>query len=1299
MVDFDPSRLVPITDEPTEEPAFDPSRLVAIQDDVSPTQESTTQEIAEGIASGLLAIPQGIAELATAGVDVVYDTDYSTDVTNFFEGIREAAGIDPEGTAGTIAEVAAQFVLPGLGAAGVASKLGRLANLGTVTNRAAQVGAAAVTDAVVATDGVTTLGDFFQTGPTTTEDTIGLRGKEKAAARIGNRVSFALEAGGLTAVAPEALKAIGLLGTGVSKVATPVVAPVVQKGILPAAKAISAPLKKLAERDDMVGDSLNKIASVFRARGNLPQDVFEVKSKINGEVEAELGEAARYLKEVQDGLDKVFKKSETVMVEGTPLARSEVMNRLYGYLTKDPDFVRNAKDTGSTLESMLPDFMRQPAKQMRAQVDKLSNSIKNSDYLATREADDIVNAINDNIGSYLRRKYKIFEDKNFLKSAEFSEARKEAVDFFKANPKAAENLYKDLNPDVPLPSDFLTGVGKSQKLSDTAAENLVENFVARYSNRGRRPIKGGNETQARVADKKLKESLFSSRQVNNEALRKLLGEVKDPQEAYISTIADMAEFRAVDDYFKYIRTNLVDQGDNFVSADRFAQNPVKFEGYQKLEKGFGSLEGVYVPNRIYNDMTRLTIGDAGTMGNTMKAVYSSFLKAKGVSQYAKTVLSPITQIRNVTSASLFALSQGNVGGGANLWESFSTVMGNITKRGDIDKAKYYQELQRLGVVGTQTQVREMDRLIKEGLGLTRQADADIMGIPVGQKVGNVFSRSKPASMLTSLNTRLKDAYQGGDDVWKIYNFEFEKNKIIQAYGSESAASEALAKSVGKSVNEYAADIVRNTVPNYERVPEFIKGIRKLPVGNFIAFPAEILRTSANTLGVALKELASDNRAVQEIGMRRLIGFTSTAVVAPAALQKMAMDLTGVSQEQLDAARESGPSWQKNSRLIPTTVDKDGNLKGYIDYSYTNPYDYLQRPALAILNAINKGEDLGKDADAIATEAVLGAVAEIFEPFFGESIITEKMLDTTTRGGVTGTGAKVYREEDTPGDKAFKSFMHIADSVVPGGAPFQLKGMTKETQEPGIEVGRFARSMFMGDTVDPAGNERRAAEELFRAFTGLSEIEVKPENILMYKGFEYGRGIRSASQIFNSAVSTRSTLDPENAISTYREANETRFRVMQEMYRNVENMRRLGMSDGEIRRAMKKNKVANISELMRGEFVPMKVSSEIRRRVRENDNELPLGELNSIRYELMGRRLDEPVIQEEKAPDFDPSRLVPVSEAPTPTEPVAATTPPPVAAQAGPATAPSAGPAPTSMANAITLPNPQDQLLAARLRGQ
>jgi hypothetical protein len=131
-----------------------------------------------------------------------------------------------------------------------------------------------------------------------------------------------------------------------------------------------------------------------------------------------------------------------------------------------------------------------------------------------------------------------------------------------------------------------------------------------------------------------------------------------------------------------------------------------------------------------------------------------------------------------------------------------------------------------------------------------------------------------------------------------------------------------------------------------------------------------------------------------------------------------------------------------------------------------------------------------------------------------------------------------------------------------------------------------------------------------------------------------------------------------------------------MYRNVQNMRQLGMSDSEIRRAMRKNKVGNIPQLMRGVFEPMKVSPEIRRRVRENDNRLPIRELNALRREFRNRRLDEPFEpQIEETPTLD---LEPVSQSPTiaPTQQVAASGAPPPVAQAG-GVNPLASPAPLS----------------------
>jgi hypothetical protein len=894
------------------------------------------------------------------------------------------------------------------------------------------------------------------------------------------------------------------------------------------------------------------------------------------------------------------------------MTRADLNNNLYSYLT------------GEIGEEALPSFVQSQAKAMRSQVDTLSDKIMRSDFLNQEGKDELVSQIQSNIGSYLRRKYKLFEDSGFQETDEFIKARADTVKMFTNSPEAYESFYKRVysfgrTDDLPVivPEESFIGVGTSRRVKETAAEDLVAKFLASANTKKKAYAPGVVST--RTAIDKLKTDMFTARTVNNETIRRLLGEVKDPEEAFISTVADMAEFTATDDFLSFLARSADRPGEGILSKEMFDSLPPEMrQGYQVLNEDYwGSAKGMAVSNRVYRDLTRVVAGDLGIMGNTARSLYSGFLRAKGVTQFTKTVLSPITQVRNVTSASLFALAQGNVGAGANVFESFSTVMDNIFKRGD--KTEYYTNLQRLGVVGNQAQIREIDRLISEGLGVTREADEVVAGVRVGKGAGNIFTRARGGAFLEKGIGKAREFYQGGDDLWKIYNFEFERNKLISQFGSVKNAEQA----IGRNLDEYAADIVKNTVPNYERVPEFIKGIRKLPVGNFIAFPAEIIRTSTNTLAQALKELASESPELQRIGMRRLTGLTFTTMAAPTAIQQTAMMLSGVEKDQLDAVRRSGPEWSRNSRLIPTSVDKDGNLTGYVDYSYTNPYDYLQRPIQGIFNAVTDGRDLGKDPEAIALDVGYQALAEIFEPFAGESIITEKLLDTTIRQGETQTGAKVYRDVDNAGLKLYKSFVHVLDAFNPGFSPVDIKAQTKTGQLPGWEGGRFIRGMFSSEP-DPAGNERRAATELLRAFTGLGEIEVKPDNIAMYSSFDYSDKIRSARQIFNTAVKTRGALTDQEALDVYRSANESLYRVQNKMYQTVEDMRALGMRDSQIRKSLKKYKIGNVNDLMRGRFVPMNVSTETRRAVRENGNKLPMSEIRAIGREFRGREFGEVV---------------------------------------------------------------------------
>ena len=79
------------------------------------------------------------------------------------------------------------------------------------------------------------------------------------------------------------------------------------------------------------------------------------------------------------------------------------------------------------------------------------------------------------------------------------------------------------------------------------------------------------------------------------------------------------------------------------------------------------------------------------------------------------------------------------------------------------------------------------------------------------------------------------------------------------------------KTFDQAVDEAAAWQIRNTYPTYSKVPEFVQNIRKLPFGNFVSFPAEMIRTTTNILDIGMKEAMSSNPLLRQQGYRRLIG--------------------------------------------------------------------------------------------------------------------------------------------------------------------------------------------------------------------------------------------------------------------------------------------------------------------------------------------------------------------------------------------------------------------------------------------
>ena len=142
------------------------------------------------------------------------------------------------------------------------------------------------------------------------------------------------------------------------------------------------------------------------------------------------------------------------------------------------------------------------------------------------------------------------------------------------------------------------------------------------------------------------------------------------------------------------------------------------------------------------------------------------------------------------------------------------------------------------------------------------------------------------------------------------------------------------------LEEAAAFLLRETYPTYSKVPELIKALRKLPLGNFVSFTAEILRTGFASASIALKHIASENPALREIGYRSLAGQAITLGALNKGVEGIGYAMTNVTQGNVDSYQQFfAPDYMKYSSLVPTSNIKDGVFTVF-DMSRFNPYDIL-----------------------------------------------------------------------------------------------------------------------------------------------------------------------------------------------------------------------------------------------------------------------------------------------------------------------------------------------------------------------
>ena len=1157
----------------------------------------TMHSMLAGVGSGLISIPKGLFSLGATLMDLGADTNKAAEVEKWFDDLTTWDERAEATTAGKITEALVNIGVPGAIAftrgaalANTAIRSKKLKKYFTVTDpdivkagkKAVQLNTAGKTArfTAAATSGgiaegvfvgdveqIGTFGDLLG-GPTEIE-----RDDEYDAAReLVNRVKFGTE---------------GALFTGVLGGTTQTLKKLATRG------------KELRFSNSKIDRLLDKIASGFRARSGKTQEFFDIERRQIGVRSADLSLAQQTSRELDNSIDAIFPAWKTVIEKGTAKQRNKSLENIHDLLLSGKHEVNKAgKVIFGDMDSGMMNSIRKELKGFGGKTKDINNIFKNlttirkgwgdmftalGSKMDEKELAQFQKLFGDKFKGWLGGTYDVFQNKSLLPFMGYrasEEAVKNGIKMFrdiaKQNGKPITNeqakyYVERLVKTARLPKGF-----RMDRPSDPIFQ--VPDFFV------------GKTVLDDAVTKRGFTSMSALPKEHRLVVEQLLGKRRNPMQTILGGTARLSLITRRNEFFQDLFKESEKLGalkggrkmfyENYDDAVRNLGDdikPIEIDPGRTLEAGVTNpLDGQYAISEI-----------ADALAETSKSMMSSsfggkiyenlVLYPKAASQLAKTVLSPITHARNLISAGAFATANGIIPTPSAIktaYQALQTPLKGTRKQND-----FYRELLELGVVNTNVRLGDLTRLLEDvNFGGTMTSDKGL------RMLLKPFSKFKRFA---------QDLYVAEDDFWKIASWAVEKDRMGKAFVRAGIKEgDMVTNYLGKQVkygddflkNE-AADIVRNNIPNYDYVSDFVKGLRKWPVGNFVSFPAEIMRTSTNIVRRALRDinytLPNGATPLKRLGYQRLVGMGLTTAAVPAGVTAGAQMVYDVTKDEMDALRRYVADWSKNSTLIPIRDKETGDLK-YIDFSHANAYDTLVRPFQAVLTNVAAGN---QDQDGMMDDFMLGvmeAVKETASPFVDEAIFTEAAFDIIARRGRTREGVQVWNPEDTDGDKVQKMIKHLIKAAAPFSIP-QFKRM----------------GLAINEDFDKYGQSYELGNEL-AGFVGMRVVDVNPARGLDFKIASYQRGVRNSRSLF-----TRETrlgagpVTPKEVTDAYINSNRALFEVRRNMMRDYDAGQILGLTEDQILNASRRLSKRDFRTIREGIFRPLPLSDEVIRAFEEN----------------------------------------------------------------------------------------------------
>jgi hypothetical protein len=924
---------------------------------------------------------------------------------------------------------------------------------------------------------------------------------------------------------------------------------------------------------------------------------------------------------------------------------------------------------------------------MRLAVDNMSARL-----LQRQMPDEVAIAIKENFGRYLNTTYRQYEQRGFFGLGKYKPTQ-EIID--RSEELFVESKLSKIKSSGRTPTlDELRIIRKNardevEQYAKRMADDEIDPRAIAESNIGKDTI---NEVQ--VKDSILKKAVLEPWQ------REVLGEIKDPSYTFFNTVGKQANLNGTLSYMDDI-AKIGAEGDNafIIDPERIIQNKIAKAKQDRLigytGEGFDeaadtALEGA-IRNNVKNEIGYLDptkwrkVENAASVptpldGKYIKApMYDSIfetssnwlnqsyagqfyktvvLAPKAGSQIAKTILSPLTHVRNALSAGAFVSANGaffpnygdwkllNPFGEKSVYKqaygiSGKRVFGTMTKADET----MYQKLLKVGVVDSQVQANETKNLFRDMFKDPAAVDRSMM-TKVPQKIGMETKRK-----LLKGFAKLQDAYVAEDDFWKIINWNLERNRYsdltknlkvtesnfkqlieyktpqrltetTEQFSARQFESREAIKNLGENgekIAEYFSNLAQRRsyidegIDNASQYSNFLDEIagnltrNQVPNYGYVGRTARALRQSpfGNFIAFPLEIMRTGNniltRSIDDISS----GIPEIQKLGYKRLTSFGATVVGVPAAVVGTAKAyhdvDDEEMKALKRVVPewsknsSLVPMGRDKNGYLQYIDFSYANPYDSLVRPVMSIFQGLSESGENKKSLAQGLGSGMMESMSEIL--KPYATESIYTEALIDSIfrRGIGRGGKKIWSPEDDFGVRAFKGISH-IANSLAPGSLS-----------QFKRLAQSA--SGVSDEYGKTFDLSKEIHGLY-GMRVISSDPERAMKYKTTAFGSNLKKDYNLFIAPLLKGGRVSPQDIIDTFGYAENRRFNTMKEMFKDIEAMRSLGMPDYKIREELQKRKGIKkeiINSVLRGDYTPQRPSSffinrmsEINRKLNEDE---------------------------------------------------------------------------------------------------